>query len=52
MALREGSAARLRDELLAEAICAVGRDTDEREVIVGLALLRRSTDRRGSRRVV
>jgi hypothetical protein len=37
-ALREGSAARLRDALLAEAICAVGRDTDEREVMVGLAL--------------
>ncbi|MGH3288236.1 MAG: hypothetical protein ACRDPD_26735 [Streptosporangiaceae bacterium] len=38
MALREGSAARLRDALLAEAICAAGRDTDEREVMVGLAL--------------
>ena len=38
MAPREGSAARLRDALLAGAICAVGRDTDEREVMVGLAL--------------
>lgn len=37
-ALREGTAARLRDALLAEAICAAGRDTDEREVMVGLAL--------------
>jgi hypothetical protein len=37
MALREGSAARLRDALLAEAICAVARCTDEREVMVGLA---------------
>ena len=38
MALRKGSAAWLRDALLAEAICAAGRDTDEREVMVGLAL--------------
>jgi hypothetical protein len=34
----EGSAARFRDALLAEAICAAGRDTGECEVMVGLAL--------------
>ncbi|HEX7160048.1 MAG TPA: hypothetical protein VF223_02300 [Trebonia sp.] len=38
MALREGSAARLRNALLAEAICAVGRDPDDRDVMVALAL--------------
>lgn len=36
--LREGSAARLRDGLLSEAIYAVGRDSDPREVMVGLAV--------------
>jgi len=39
MALRESSAARLRDALLAEAICAAGRDSDPREVMVSLAPL-------------
>jgi hypothetical protein len=38
MALREGSAARLRGALLAQAICAVGRNPDDREVMVGLAV--------------
>lgn len=37
MALCEGSAAWLRDAILAEAICAVGRDSDPREVMVNLA---------------
>lgn len=38
MALSQGSAARLRDALLAEAICAVGRNPDDREVMVSLAV--------------
>jgi hypothetical protein len=38
MALREGSAARLRCALLAEVICAAAREGDDREVMVGLAL--------------
>jgi hypothetical protein len=38
MALREGSAERLRCALLAEVICAASRDADDREVMVGLAL--------------
>jgi hypothetical protein len=38
MALREGSAQRLRLALLAELICAVGCNPDPREVMVSLAL--------------
>ena len=38
MALREGSAARLRCALLAEIICAAGAGADDHEVMVGLAL--------------
>ena len=37
-ALREGSAAQLRGALLAQAICAAGRNLDDREVMVGLAV--------------
>ncbi len=46
MALRESSAARLRCALLAQAICAVGGNPDDREVMVGLAVqhLRRPAD--------
>ena len=38
LALREGSAERLRLALLAELICAVGCNPDDREVMVSLAL--------------
>ncbi len=38
MALRENSATRLRGALLAQSICAVGRNPDDREVMVGLAV--------------
>jgi len=38
IALRQGSATLLRDALLAEAICQVVRNGDDREVMVGLAV--------------
>jgi hypothetical protein len=38
IALRERSVVRLRDGLLAAAICAAGRDSDPRDVMVGLAV--------------
>lgn len=38
VALRRGSAALLRDALLATAICRVIRDSDPRDVMVGLAV--------------
>jgi hypothetical protein len=38
VALRAGSAALLRDALLATALCQLGRASDPRDLMVGLAL--------------